>query len=152
MSDVKFLVDQIRRTFDRDSWHGPSVMKALEGVDLEQAKAKPLHGRHSIWELVDHITFWVGEVSWAVKNNRIYDPKSVKDWPLMGQTEEEWVSSVKRLGSSIEELVGSLSMWSNEELDKRLQGATYSYRQMLHGVVHHNVYHAGQIAILKQKK
>jgi hypothetical protein len=73
LSDAKFLVDQIRRTFNGDSWHGPSLMKTLEGVDFEQAKDKPLHGRHCIWEIVDHINFWMGEVSWAVENNRIYD-------------------------------------------------------------------------------
>ena len=149
---MKFLVDQIRRTFDGDSWHGPSLLMTLESVDLEQAKAKPLHGRHSIWEIVDHINFWLNEVSWAVNNNRIYDPNSVKDWPLMGQTDEDWAASVKRLDSSVDQLVGSLSGWGNEDLDRRLQGATYSYRQMLHGAVHHNVYHTWQIAILKQKK
>ena len=152
MSEVKFLVDQIRRTFDGDSWHGPSVMKTLEDVDLELAKVKPLRGRHSIWELVDHINFWMGEVSWAVENNRIYDPKSVKDWPLMGQTEGDWAASVKRLRSSVDQLVSSIDGWGNENLDRRLQGATYSYKQMLYGIIHHSVYHAGQIAILKQKK
>ena len=152
MSEAKFLVDQIKRTFDGDSWHGPSLMKTLEGVDFEQAKAKPLHGRHSIWEIVDHINFWMGEVSWAVENNRIYDSESVMDWPLMGQNDEDWAASVKRLEPSVNRLTGSLSVWRNEDLDRRLGGATYSYRQMLNGVIHHNVYHAGQIAILKQKK
>ena len=151
MSEVKFLVDQIRRTFNGDSWHGPSVMKTLEGVDLDQAKARPLHGRHSIWELVDHINFWMGEVTWSLNNRRIHYSETVMDWPLMGETEEDWAASVKRLGTSVDQLVGSLSGWGNDDLDKRLEGATYSYRQMLHGIIHHNVYHAGQIAILKQK-
>ncbi len=152
MSEVKFLVDQIRRTFDGNSWHGPSVMKTLEGVDLKQAKARPLNGRHSIWELVDHLSFWMGEVTWALNNRRVYDSTSLMDWPPMGEAEEEWGASVKRLGVSVDQLVGSLNGWGNEDLDGRLEGATYSYRQMLHGIVHHNVYHAGQIAILKSKK
>lgn len=152
LSDAKFLVDQIRRTFNGDSWHGPSLMKTLEGVDFEQAKDKPLHGRHSIWEIIDHVNFWMGEVSWALENNRIYDSKSVMDWPLMGQSEEDWSASVERLEPSVNRLVGLLGVWRNDDLDRRLEGATYSYRQMLNGVIHHNVYHAGQIAILKQKK
>jgi hypothetical protein len=70
----------------------------------------------------------------------------------MGQSEEDWTASVKRLEPSVNRLIGLLGVWRNEDLDRRLEGAIYSYRQMLNGVIHHNLYHAGQIAILKQKK
>jgi len=152
MSEVKFLVDQIRRTFDGDCWHGPSLMKTLEGVGLEQAKAKPLNGRHSIWELVDHMSFWMDEAAWTVKNNRIFDIDQTMNWSMMGETQEDWSASIKRLESSMDHLVSSLDDICNEDLDRQIQGAIFSYRQMLHGVVHHNIYHSGQIAILKPKK
>ena len=152
MSETKFIGEQIRVTFEGDSWHGPSVMKTLEGVDYEQAKAKPLQGRHSIWELVDHIVIWMNEVSWAVENNRVYDPKNIKDWPPMGQSMRDWSESASRLKPAADRLIGSFSRWRDEDLDRVPEGAKYSYRQLLHGVMHHNIYHAGQIGILKQKK
>jgi uncharacterized damage-inducible protein DinB len=152
MSEAKFLSDQIRVTYEGDSWHGPSVMKTLEGVDYKQARTKLLQGRHSIWELVDHINIWMSEASWAVENRRIYDSKSVKDWLPMGQTEKDWRESVERLRLTVARLVDSFSNWRIEDFDRIPDGARYSYRQLLNGVIHHSVYHAGQIAILKQKR
>ena len=56
MSEAKFLVDQLRTTFNGDSWHGPNLVKTLEGISLENAKNRYLEGRHTIWELTGHIT------------------------------------------------------------------------------------------------
>ncbi len=151
MNDIDFLVGQIRVTFDGDSWHGPSLMKTLEGVDYEQAKARPLSDRHTIWELVGHINSWMDATSWAVENRRIYDAKNIVNWPPMGRTAEEWSQSVERLQPTVNRLIKSFDGWRDDEADEMPEGAKYSYRFLLNGVIQHNVYHAGQIAILKRK-
>ena len=151
MREAEFLAEQIRVTFEGDSWHGPSVAKVLEGVDYNQARAKPLPDRHSIWELVEHINTWMNAANWAVENRRIYDPKNIVDWPPVGRTVEEWGQSTARLGLTVTRLIHSLTGWRDEDLDEIIDGGKYSYRFLLHGVVQHNVYHAGQISILKRK-
>lgn len=151
LNEVKFLMDQIRTTFSGDSWHGPSVMKTLEGIDAGQAAARPLGERHTVWELVDHMTYWLEEVLKSLRDRRVPKPDKVVDWPGMGSGEKQWRESVRRLEAAVNTLVDELASWSNRELDKTVAGANYSYRQMLHGAVHHNLYHAGQIAILKRK-
>jgi uncharacterized damage-inducible protein DinB len=151
LNEVKFVMDQLRTTFSGDSWHGPSVMKTLEGVDAEQAAARPLGERHTIWELVDHMTFWLEEVLKALKTKEIPKPEKVMDWPRMGSGEEQWRESVRRLEAAINMLLDELATWNTKDLEKTVGRADYSYRQMLHGAVHHNLYHAGQIAILKRK-
>ena len=45
------------------AWHGPSLMRALEGLDADQAKAKPIGGLHSIWEIVKHCAYWMVETA-----------------------------------------------------------------------------------------
>lgn len=49
------LDEQLRRAFEGDAWHGPSVLEALDGVSASQAAARPLDSVHSIWELVLHL-------------------------------------------------------------------------------------------------
>jgi uncharacterized damage-inducible protein DinB len=151
MNEVKFLRDQIETTFKGDSWHGPSLMKTLEGVGLEQAKARPLGERHTIWELVDHTTFWLEAVLNSVKDKAMPTPSKAADWPSMGSTEEQWSQSLTRLEAAVNMLLDELAGWNNENLERTVPGANYSFKQMLHGAVHHNLYHAGQIAILKKK-
>ncbi len=151
MNEVKFVMDQIRTTFSGDSWHGPSVMKTLEGIDAEQAAARPLGERHTIWELVDHMTYWLEEVLKSLKDRHVPKPDKVLDWPRMGSGEEQWRESVRRLEAAVNMLLDELATWNTKDLEKTVAGANYSYRQMLHGAVHHNLYHTGQIAILKRR-
>lgn len=151
MNEVKFLRAQIETTFKGDSWHGPSLLNTLDGVDLEQAMSRPLGERHTIWELVDHTTFWLEAVLDAVKDKAMPDPRKAADWPSMGGTEEQWSQSLRRLEAAVNMLLDELAGWSNEDLGRIVPGASYSFKQMLHGAVHHNLYHAGQISILKKK-
>jgi uncharacterized damage-inducible protein DinB len=151
MNEVKFLRDQIETTFKGDSWHGPSLMKTLEGVDLEQASARPLGERHTIWELVDHTTFWLEAILGALKYKAMPDPAMEVNWPRMGSTEEHWCQSLSRLEAAVNMVLDELAGWSKEDLERTVPGKDYNFRQMLHGAVHHNLYHAGQIAILKRK-
>ena len=151
MNEVKFVMDQLMTTFSGDSWHGPSVMKNLEGVTADEASERPLGERHTVWELTDHMTFWLEETLKALRAKEVPKPDKVMDWPRMGVGEEQWSQSVKRLEAAVNMLIDELAGWSTKDLEKMVGGADYSYRQMLHGVVHHNLYHAGQIAVLKRK-
>ena len=144
-------MDQLRTTFSGDSWHGPSVMKTLEGIDAAQAAARPLGERHAVWELVDHMTFWLEEVRKALRAREAPRPEKEGDWPRPGSSEAQWRQSVTRLEAAVNMLLDELASWSNEDLDEKVGGADYTYRQMLHGAVHNNLYHAGQVAILKKR-
>jgi uncharacterized damage-inducible protein DinB len=124
-------------------------MKILEGVNAEQAKACPLKNRHTIWENVEHIVFWVNAVIKALQGKAMPDLQTVQDWPDTGETEEGWKDSVNKLKNRINILVEETSKFDEERLDSTVPGVKYDYRKMLHGVIHHNLYHAGQIALLK---
>jgi len=150
LNEVKLLRDQIKTTYQGDSWHGPNVLKTLEGVDLEQAKARPITGRHAIWELTDHTAFWL-EVSTEAAKGNYKKPDLKGNWPEMGKTEEEWNKSLNRLEVSVNSLLDAISLLTIEDMEKMVPGTDYNLRHMLYGALHHNLYHAGQIAILKNK-
>ena len=52
MTEIERILDQLKRAYEGDAWHGPSVREALAGVNAKQAHARPLANAHSIWELI----------------------------------------------------------------------------------------------------
>jgi len=70
--ETKRLASQLRRSYEGQAWHGPSLRELLDGVTSEQAAAKPISGAHSIWELVFHVTAWEREAL-AVMEGKKYE-------------------------------------------------------------------------------
>lgn len=138
------------------SWHGPSLMRALEGVDSEQAKAKPIGDRHSIWEIVNHCAYWMGEVNRALRGEDIFDVEEIEDWPKAGGSPEEWQADLEKLAATHETVAERIWALKLGDLERKLEatfGETFfgfTFRKMLHGISDHNVYHAGQISLLKR--
>ena len=110
----------------------------------EPATEKPVSGAHNIFELVLHITAWVHE---AVVEGKKYETlKGEKDWPPVTET---W-QAPRRLGSTTKALVAAIRAMPDEKLNESAGGAEYNFYFLLHGLVQHNLYHAGQIALLKR--
>ncbi len=158
MNEVELIVEMLGQTFNGRAWHGPSFMTVLSGVDMKQAIERPVDGRHTIWEIVNHCRFWVEAVAEAVRSKMMPDIKSEEDWPKMGNTNEDWAEAKEKLKNTCEELVNSIKALTEDKLAQTIQGSynEQSYaiaaRRMFHGLSDHNVYHAGQISILRKKK
>ena len=157
MTEISRIVDQLRREHDGDPWHGSPLLTILEGVTAAQAAAKPVAGAHSIWELVLHITGWKGEVRRRLSGAPAGEPEA-GDWPAVGKpTSERWAEARTWLLSGHDQLIAAVQQLpearlyeaTNDPRDRPL-GAGVSYYVLLHGIVQHDVYHAGQIAILKK--
>lgn len=154
MNELRLIIDQLKTTFDGRAFHGPSLMEALRGIDVEEARGRPIWGRHTIWEIVNHCAYWMDAVAGALRREVMprYDPESPSDWPPMGETEGEWRTAVERLRRAHGELVGSLARFDVSHLGDVVPGRSYTYRMMLHGISDHNLYHAGQIAVFRKKR
>ncbi len=149
MNETKRIADQLRRSQQGAAWHGPAVAELLKGVDSLLAQRKPLSGVHSIWELVLHITAWQAAALRAVRGDKMPQLDGQDDWPVSGHTEQDWREAVERLERVNEKLVASVANFSDERLSDTVPGRDYSFYFLFHGVVQHNLYHAGQVAILK---
>ncbi|MGD0804386.1 MAG: DinB family protein [Candidatus Bathyarchaeia archaeon] len=149
MDEVKLLYDQIETTFRGKSWHGPNMIQVLEGVSVDKARLRPLSGRHSIWELVNHMNYWMLAALKGLNGGEVPRPEGFEDWPPIGVTSEEWRTSVADLEGTVNSILDTLMGFSNARLEEKVQGRDYSYRSLIHGVLHHNLYHMGQIALLR---
>ena len=157
MSEVTRIIDELSREHDGDPWHGAPLLHILEGVSASHAAAHPIDGAHSIWELALHVTAWKKEVRRRLSGAEAGLPEE-GDWPPVGEaTEQRWREARIRLQDAHSALLKDLRGFPEEKLDKptndkrdRSIGTGVSYYVLLHGVVQHDVYHAGQIAILKR--
>jgi uncharacterized damage-inducible protein DinB len=149
MTEAKRIADQLRRSQQGAAWHGPAVGELLNDVDSTVAQRRFLAGAHNIWELVLHITAWQAAALRAVKGDEMPQLDGQDDWPVPGHTEQDWRNAVEQIERVNAELVGCLASFPDERLRDIVPGRDYSFYFLLHGVAQHNIYHAGQIAILK---
>jgi uncharacterized damage-inducible protein DinB len=143
MKELDTAFDQLISTYSRSEFE-----ERLENVDETQARARPIEGRHTIWEIVNHCTYWMEAAIGAVNGEEM--PPRGGDWPPMGESEKTWREDQARLGRVLDGLVESVTGLDRGRLHEMVPGEHYPYSlfQMFFRVAYHNIYHAGQIAIL----
>ena len=152
MNEINRIRDQFQRAFTGvpEAWHGPSLLQILEGLTAEKASAKPLVAAHSIWEIVLHITATHGLVLRRLRGDGSA-LTAEEDWPKEGAaTKEAWQSTLAELKRTHSEVLDAIAGVEDPVLDEPILEGTSSRYVTLHGLVQHNLYHAGQIAILKK--
>jgi uncharacterized damage-inducible protein DinB len=150
MSEAKNIAGELKIIHDGDAWHGPSLLKSLAGLTAEQAAARPLPNAHSIWEIVAHIAAWENVVRLRLEGKPLTEPEE-GDFPATVEVSEEaWARTLERLNETHEHLLDAIAKLSDAGLDEQTAGKSYSIRLMLRGVIHHHVYHAGQVALLRK--
>ncbi len=152
MNESERIVDELKRAFFGPSWHGPSLAEALTDVTAAQAAARPLGNAHNVWEIVLHLTFWVGVVGRRLTQSQpVLPAEGSEDWPGAGEASEDaWRQAVSRLEDAHEELCRQIAALPEPRLAEPIPGKDYDAYVMLHGLAQHDAYHAGQIALLKK--
>ena len=151
-SETAGIADQLRRAFDGSAWHGPAMLELLEDVDAGMAAARPIADVHSIWELVMHVEVW-DEVAMVRLGGKKCQPTGTDNFPLVPKvTGAAWRKAVAEAKRTHDTLVKTVAALPDARLRERVQGKRYDFYHMLHGIAQHELYHAGQIAILKKAR
>jgi uncharacterized damage-inducible protein DinB len=150
-AELRRLEEQLARALEGEAWHGPSVLEAIEGVSAEQAAARPIAGAHSIWELVLHLcgTYDLVLRRLGGDGRQLAEPE---DWPSVPEpSAENWSDAISMLKQLNDDLRQAVRNFPEERLDQPLiPEASYTAYTQFIGVTPHNLYHAGQIALLKK--
>jgi uncharacterized damage-inducible protein DinB len=155
--EVQRLQRELMATLNGDPWYGSAVVNILDGIDAEQAAAHPINGAHSIWELVLHMTAWVNETKRRLEGGPHRTPAE-GDWPaVQSTTREAWVDALARLRPAHEDLARTVEAAEDASLSRQIGGAQVDAMgnpvtcyQTIVGILQHDTYHAGQIALLKK--
>jgi uncharacterized damage-inducible protein DinB len=153
MTESVRLADQIRRAFEGNAWHGDSLLELLADVDAKTAAAKPIKDAHSIWELLLHIAAWDGAArrragGEALELSDQQNFPSVKDL-----SEAAWRQAIESAKQTHNELIKAVAAFPDSRLQDQVPGKTEKYHNFFYlfsGIVQHELYHAGQIALLKK--
>ena len=144
------IQEQLKFAFEGEAWHGPSVLEVLANVDARTAAARPLPDAHSIWELVLHMATWEAVVTARLRGGKLEVTPEI-DWPPVTDTSEaSWQAARAALVSGHEALRAGLEGLDDSRLSEQIGPRTLYH--LLHGVIQHDLYHAGQIAVLKKAR
>lgn len=153
MSDCDRIADQLRRVFYGEAWHGDSLFEILRGVTAARAAAHPVGNVHSIWELVLHIAAWDGAVRRRMTGVAVV-LSDADNFPAVTDTgDAAWQRTLAQVRRTHDELIEAVSKFGDAGLGEQVpgkEGAHYNFYYMLHGLAQHELYHAGQIALLKK--
>jgi uncharacterized damage-inducible protein DinB len=148
MSEVARIVEQLKQVQEGEAWHGPSVGEALAGVTAGGAAKRPLDSAHCIWEIVHHIRVTDEAVRAHVTGETAGDDA---DWPTLADTgEAAWRALLDKLRATQRALRDAVSKLPEKRLHENIPGKSHSYWYELLGILHHDLYHAGQISLLKK--
>ena len=120
-------------------------------MSAEQAAARPLPGTHGIWEIVLHMTAWLDAVRRRLEGEPL-ELSPEQDWPAIHDAERSCLAGRPGQPGGCARETARRHRWRSipTRLDERAPGKPYSIYFMLHGAIQHNLYHAGQIALLKK--
>jgi uncharacterized damage-inducible protein DinB len=150
---VSVLVQQLEEAYQKRSWHGTNLRGSIRGLSLEQICWRPSSKRHNIWEVVVHCAYWK-----YIVRRRLTGEKH-GSFPLAGSNffkrpiekdELLWKKDVRLLDEMHYLLVEEVKKLSQSGLNKFPNGSKFNNLQTISGIAMHDVYHAGQIQLLKK--
>ncbi len=150
---VTLLLRLLDQAFDHKAWHGPTLKGALRGVTAEMADFRPGPGRHTIWELALHAAYWKYAVRRQLTDGgRGAFPLAGSNWfaPPESTSEAEWKAALALLARCHRELRDTVAALSDADLDRTPAGSKYPVRELVMGAASHDLYHAGQMSLIKR--
>lgn len=151
------LIAELEKAVNGEPWYGASLKKILSDVSCELAVTRHSENIHSIAEITYHICGWIEEVTSRLEGNESKDPER-GDWKeITEMSESDWDELRQNLFTSHSNLISRVKIFPFEKFEEQVGkeknkelGTGISYREMLVGLMEHNIYHGGQIALLKK--
>jgi uncharacterized damage-inducible protein DinB len=152
-SAVDLLLSQLDQAFDRKSWHGTNLRGSIRGLDVDVALHRPAPKRRCIWEIVVHAAYWKYTVRRRLlQEKRGSFPLKGSDWfPLPEDpSDEAWRAEIALLEEMHRTLRAAVAELRPANLEFTPPGSEVSNLHLVSGIIAHDVYHAGQIQLLKR--
>lgn len=148
MDSSQLVLALLDEAYEKKTWHGSNLRQSLKGVGAKQAAMRPRAGRHNIWEVMLHAAYWKYTVRRRIQGgNRgsfILEGSNFFARPQKGKaTEAAWTADKKLLEREHRALRAAVA-----KALRTPRSAKYLYQ--LYGVALHDVYHAGQIRLLRR--
>lgn len=149
----EILIQTFDQAFDKPAWHGPNLRNSLRGVKPPEALWRPAPKRHNIWEIALHCAYWKYAVWRRITGaKRGAFPHKPSDWPRLPspQSSRAWSEDLALLEHWHSQLREEILRFPATRFNKKPTGSSVSFLRTIYGISSHDLYHAGQIQLLKR--
>ena len=153
MRSVQLLLLILDQAYDRKSWHGTNLRGSIRGLSVSEAAWRPGAGRHNIWEIVVHAAYWKYVVWRRLTGQRRGSfPLEGSNWFVRTKNgnAQEWRTDIALLDRMHRSLRQAVEHLAPGTLSRAPKGSTISNASIISGAAAHDLYHAGQIQLLKK--
>jgi uncharacterized damage-inducible protein DinB len=147
------LLNLIDEAYEKKTWHGPNLKGSLRGVTAEEAAWRPAAVRHNIWEIAVHAAYW----KYTVRRRLLGEKRG--SFPLKGSnwftlplqaTAAAWKEHLQLLDDMHRSMREAIATLPASRLNDRTPNSKNTNLAVISGIAYHDVYHAGQIQLLKR--
>lgn len=151
--EIQLLLDIIDQAYDRQAWHGTNLRGSIRGLSADRAGWRPGPRRHNIWEVMIHTAYW----KYATRRRILGEKRG--SFPLKGSnwfrrpiedTERAWRADIALLEEMHRTMRKAIAGVPTQQLRKIQGNSRFTYAQLIYGIASHDLYHAGQIQLLKK--
>jgi len=151
--EVTLLLKMFDEAYEKQAWHGPNLKGSIRGLSIEEAAWRPGKNRHNIWELVVHTAYW----KYVVRRRLLGEKRG--SFPIEGsnwfhrpeaRTLKAWKADLELLDAMHGIMVEAIGDLKDLDLGKTPRGSRVDNRSIISGIAMHDVYHAGQIQLIKR--
>jgi hypothetical protein len=151
--ELALLLEVLDQAYDTKAWHGPNMRGSIRRLSAQQAAWRPSPRRHNIWELVVHAAYW----KYTVRRRLLGEKRG--SFPFKGsnwfvrpveRSEVAWQADRALLDEMHRTMREAIAALPERKLNTRIAGSIFLNKAWIYGIASHDLYHAGQIQLLKR--
>jgi uncharacterized damage-inducible protein DinB len=150
--EISRIIKAIEATYDGKGWFGDNILQQLDGIDAIKACKIPKKLNHSIAEIIYHMMAWRLFVVEKLNGNADYEVWDTElNWvKITSLNEESWNVLKNQLAENQQLLIQTIRLKGEQQMENKVDGRPYNFRLMLQGISQHDIYHIGQISLVKK--
>jgi uncharacterized damage-inducible protein DinB len=151
-TEIQSIIKHLNDTIDGQPWFGRPVFQLLGEIDSTIAYTKLTPGAHSPIDLLYHMLTWADFTLKRLQKDKINDLEAFEklDWRDIDPKLHDWDEGLGALVATHQEIVAILQEQDDSLLEEKVDYRDYNFRVLLNGLIEHNIYHTGQVALLKK--
>ena len=152
-SNLSLLLEVLDQAYEKHAWHGVTLRGSLRGVKAKQALWKPSPQRPSIWQLALHCAYWKYNIARKISGDEsLTFPRKGANFPQIPSVTDEatWKKDISLLGRMHKTLRESIRKFDGKRLSAKANKSRYRHKELIYGIASHDLYHAGQVQLLKR--
>ncbi len=148
---IDLLLTVLAHAYEKSAWHGTTLRGSLRGLKPERALWRPEPDRHCIWDYLLHAAYWKFTVRrWVSGERSAKFDRRPSNWPATGTTQAELKRDVRFLHEEHGVLRAAIERFDPKRLEETTTARGPTYLTLIHGIAAHDLYHTGQIQLLKR--